>query len=145
LALDRAALRGDECKEAVAPDLDCDVGGGEEQRLVAERLRDRDRHQEAGQHQRDQQQTDDDRAGIELVGDPGRVVPRPPDDEQHERRLSGPLPRQVLEQQVRYLRDRKDEDEVVEELERGHALLDPGIAVERGSRHPCHAASRPRP
>ena len=70
----------------------------------------------------DQQEAHDDRAGIELVRDPGRVVPRPPDDEQHERRVADPLPRQVLEQQVRDLRDREYEHEVVEELERRHTL-----------------------
>jgi hypothetical protein len=36
----------------------------------------------------------------------------------------------VVEQQVGDLRDREDEDEVVEELERGRALLDTGVATQ---------------
>ena len=143
LAFDRAATRGGEREEGLAPDLNRDIGGGEEQRLVAERLGDRDRHQQAGEHERDQQKPDDDRAGIELVRGPcrgstttrRRAAPASPDPL---------LPRQVVQQQVRHLRDGEDEDEVVEELERGRALLDRSVATERGSRNPGHWPSHPR-
>ena len=73
--------------------------------------------------------------GVELVRDPGRVVPGPPDDEQAERRVPGAAPAQVVEQQVRDLRDREDEDEVVEELERGCPLLLTRVARSLESRH----------
>jgi hypothetical protein len=39
----------------------------------------------------------------------------------------------VLEEQVRDLRDREDEDEVVEQLERGGALLPGAVAAQRCS------------
>ena len=72
-----------------------------------------------------------DRLRVEHVRHPGRVVPRPPDDEQDEHRLSRPVPRQVAEQQMRDLRDREHEDEVVEQLQvRGVLLL-----VARGARY----------
>ncbi len=121
--LDRPALRRGEGQEDVPADLDRDVGAGEEQPAAGEGLGDRDREQQAAEHQPDQEQPDDDRARVELVRDPGRVVPGPPDDEQREQRPPGAAPGEVVEQQVRDLRDREDEDEVVEELERRRALL----------------------
>ena len=123
LALDRAAVRGREREEQVASDLDRDVRAREQQRPVAERLGDRDRHHEAREHQPDQQEPHDDRVGVELVGDPRRVVPRPPDREQRDERLPDALPGEVLEQEMRDLRDREDEDQVVEQLERRRPLL----------------------
>ena len=81
------------------------------------------------EHDRHQQQAHDRRVGIELVRHPGRVVPRPPDHEQHERRLARALPAQVLEQKMRHLRDGEDEDEVVEELQRRRPLLLPSVEV----------------
>ena len=109
--------------------LDRDVRAGEEQSVRSERLRDRDRHQEAPEHDSHQQQADRDRVGIELVRHPGRVVPGPPDDEQHERCLPNPLPGQVVEEQMRDLRDREYEDEVVEQLERRRPLLLAGVPL----------------
>ena len=52
--------------------------------------------------------------------------------------MPGALPRQVVEQQVRDLRDREHEDEVEEELERRRPLLVPVVvrtleAAHRGS------------
>ena len=124
----------DEGEKGVPPDLDRDVRAGEQQRAAAERPRDRDRHHEAREHDRQHEQPHRDGVRVELVRDPGRVVPRPPDDEQDEQRLSGAAPGQVVEQQVRDLRDREDEDEVVEELEvRGVLLLVGRLASGAGS------------
>ncbi len=139
--LDRPRRGRGEGQERVPPDLDHDVGDREQQPALAERLRDRDRHQQARQHQRDQQQPDERRVRVELVRRPGRVVPRPPDHEQHERRLAGALPRQVREQQVRDLRDREDEDEVVEELEARRALRDGAVAPQGDPADARHARS----
>jgi hypothetical protein len=46
LALERAGIASGEGQEAVTADLNRDVGAGEQQRLVAERLGDRDREQQ---------------------------------------------------------------------------------------------------
>ena len=113
----------------MATHLDRDVRAREEQPVRTEGLRNRDRHQEAAEHDSHQEQADRDRVGIELVRHPGRVVPGPPDDEQHERRLSCALPGQVVEQQVRDLGDREDEDQVVEQLERRRPLLLSGVPL----------------
>ena len=104
-------------------DLDHDVGTGEKERAVAEGPGYRDRQDEAGEREPDEDEADDDRLEVELVRDPGRVVPSPPDDEQRKSRVPRPLPAQVVEQEMRDLRDREDEDEVEEELEARRALL----------------------
>ena len=85
-ALRRAGIRDDEGEEGVPPELDRDVRTGEEQRPAPERSRDRDRHHEAGEHDRQHEQPHRDGVGVELVRDPGRVVPCPPGDEEDEQR-----------------------------------------------------------
>ena len=107
----------------MAADLDRDVRAGKQQRPVGECAGDRDRHHEAREHDPEHEEPHGHRLGIEHVRHPGRVVPRPPDDEQDERGLSRPAPRQVAEQQMRDLRDREHEDEVVEQLQIGGVLL----------------------
>ena len=62
------------------------------------------------------------RGRIEPVGHPGRVDPRPPDDEQQERRPRHAGDGEVAEDLVRQLRDREDVDEVEEQLDRGRRL-----------------------
>ena len=104
-------------EESCPPDLDRHVRTGEEQGAAPERVGDGDGHDEAGEHDREHEQPHDDRVGVEHVRHPRRVGPRPPDHEQDEKRAPGPTPREIVEQEVRYLRDGQDEDEVVEELE----------------------------
>ena len=146
LALERASRGGGEGEERVAPDLDCDVRGGEEEASVAERARDGHRNQEAPEHEPEEQDAHDGRVGVELVRDPGRVVPGPPDREQRDRRMERALPGQVVEQEVGDLRDREDEDEVVEELQRRRALLLVLVAAapEPHGRDPTAASRRRR-
>jgi hypothetical protein len=113
----------------VTADLDRDVRAGEEEGVRSEGLRDRYGQQEAREHEPDEQQPDGGRLRIELVRDPRRVVPGPPHDEEHDRGLPHAGPGQVREQQVRDLRDREDEHEVVEQLERRRALLPADLAA----------------
>ena len=87
------------------------------------------------------------RVGVELVGGPGRVVPRPPDRQQDDGGLAGALPVRCVQQRVRDLRDREDEDEVVEELERRGARvavrrLGSGVAGHRGKLSRCRPDQR---
>ncbi len=109
--------------ERVARQLERHVGAREQQRAVAEGVRDRDRHPEAREHAEHQDQAHADPVGVEPVDHPGRVDPRPPDDEQQERGLRRARPGEVVQQQVRELRDREDVDEVEEQLEVRRALL----------------------
>ena len=72
-----------------------------------------------------EQQTDRYGLGIQFVGGPGRVVPRPVHREKSYQGLQDAGPRQVLEQEVGDLRDREYEHEVVEELEGRSPLARP--------------------
>ena len=115
--------RRDRDDERVAPDLQTRVGAREQQRVLAEPLRDRDRHQQAREHHEDQHEPDRHRVRVEPVGHPRRVVPRPVQRDEHERRLGRARPADVREQMVRQLGDREDVDEVEEKLEERRALL----------------------
>jgi hypothetical protein len=119
----RAGVRRVERQEQKAADLDRDVRAREQKAVLPERFGDGDCHREAREHHREQKEAHRDRVRVDLARDPRRVVPRPPDDEEREQRVAGSGPAQVVEQQLRELRDREDEDEVVEELERGCVLL----------------------
>jgi len=100
LPLDRPSGRRHKGQEGLTADLDRDVASREEQPARAERVRDRDREQEGSEHHPDQHEADDGRFRVELVRQPRRVVPRPPDDEQHEQRLPHALPGQMGEQHM---------------------------------------------
>ena len=139
-ALVRPLRPGGEREEGMAADLDRHVGAGEQQRPLPPRGGDRDRHQQAAEHHPDHESAHGRGARVELVRRPGRVVPRPPDGEQDHRGLTGARPVQVrevvIEQVMGDLRDREDEDEVVEELQRRGAGMAVGgrLAAEAGHR-----------
>ena len=143
-ALDRPRPRGREGQEQVPTHLDGDVRAGEQETPRPERVRNGYCHHERREHDPHQQQADNRRVRIELVRHPCGVVPRPPDDEQDECRLAGAPPREVVEQQVRHLRDGEHEDEVVEELERRRPLLLPRVAVALEARRCSRRAQRGR-
>ena len=90
---------------------------------------------EAAEHDREQQQPHRHGVRVELVRHPRRVVPGPPGDEQRERGVPGAVPAEVVEQDVRDLRDREHEDEVVEELEVGGPLLLSRLAAAQVAGH----------
>ena len=66
LALGRVAVGDDEGEERVAADLDRDVGAGEQQGAAAERVRDRDGHDEAREHDREHEQPHGDASGSSM-------------------------------------------------------------------------------
>ena len=134
-ALRRATAGDDERQERVPADLDCDVRAGEEQRPAPERLRNRHGQHEAQEHEREHEEPHHDRVRVEHVRHPGRVVPRPPHDEQDEQRLRRAAPGQVGQQQVGHLRDREHEDEVVEQLQVRCVLLLVGRGVAEVAAH----------
>ncbi len=103
-----------------------------------ESLRYRHRHEEADEHQGQEQQTDRYGLGIQFVGGPGRVVPRLVHREKSYQGLQDAGPRQVLEQEVGDLRDREYEHEVVEELEGRRPLAHP---LSQSPPHVSHESS----
>jgi hypothetical protein len=66
----------------VPTDLEDDVACREQQRPLTERFGQRGGHEQAAEHHRRQHRADRRRARVEPVRHPGRVDPRPPDDEQ---------------------------------------------------------------
>ena len=61
-------------------------------------------------------------ASRDRVGQPRVAGVHPPDQREHDHDLAQRLPREVMAQHRGELRDREDEDEVEEQLERGDAL-----------------------
>lgn len=118
-ALGRARVSGGESEERGASHLDDDIGASEQQRLAAKRLGNGDGHEQARQHQGDEHDAHARRLRVELVGEPGRVVPRPPHHEQDQRGLPRPLPAEMGQQQMRHLCNCEDKDQVVEQLQGG--------------------------
>src|SRR5215204_7120312 len=61
--------------------------------------------------------------GVEPVGEPGRVLPRPPYHEQQEQGLQRSPDGRVVQEQVRELSYREDVDKVEEQFQRCNPLL----------------------
>src|SRR5690606_15742091 len=104
--------RADDAHEQVAAD--------EEPGRILERTWDGDGHAQCREHEHSAKQLDLCATGVEPVHRPGRVVPTPPHRGEHHDGLCGPLPGEMLDQQVRQLDDREDVDQVEEELDGGH-------------------------
>ena len=78
-------------------------------------------------------------AGSNQFDHPRRVDPRPPHDQQQEGRAGHAVDREVVQDQVRQLRDREDVDQVEEQLDRRDRLLD---AVAARAQVACRWSSR---
>ncbi len=74
-------------------------------------------------HRGEQRDPDPALLRIDDAGQPRIGRPRPPEQGEDEHALAEPLPGRVLRHQGRALRDREDEDQVEEELERQHPVL----------------------
>ena len=97
--------------------------------LVAEGVGQRGRQDEARQHQHEQQQPHRRLLRVEPVGDPGGEHPHPPHRHEQQQRLErAPAGVRSVEQAMRQLGDREDEDEVEEQLDEGD------LAVRRAGR-----------
>ena len=100
---------------------------------VAEGLRHAERGDQHRRHRGEDHQPDRALLGVDHAGQPGVADPGPPEHAEHEQALDHPLPGRVVGHQRRALGDREDEDEVEEELQRGHPLaLAAGGAQPRG-------------
>ena len=99
------------------------VGDAEQDAVVAEGLG----HSEGGDqhraHGREHRQPHGALFGVQRVRQPGVGGPGPPERAQDEHPAQDPAPGRVVGEQARDLRDREDEDEVEEKLERSDALL----------------------
>ena len=99
------------------------VGAREEERVVAEDVRDRQRRDQHRRHGPEHHDPDEALFRIDRVRQPGVRGPRPPEHTQHDQSLGEPCPGRVGDHEAGHLRDREHEDQVEEELERRDALL----------------------
>ncbi len=99
------------------------VRAREDERVVAEHVRDGERRHEHRDHGAEHHDPDLALLGIDGVRQPGVGGPRPPEDAEHDEALREPGPGRVAADQRGDLREREDEDEVEEELERSDTLL----------------------
>ena len=102
---------------------DDEVGRREQQRVIAECVRDRERDHEHRSHRDEHHQAHVVPLGVERVREPRVRHPRPPHDGEDQEPARERLPGRVLGDVGGDLRDRKDEDEVEEQLQRAHPLL----------------------
>jgi hypothetical protein len=126
----RAERASPQChdQEGRPPDLEEQVAGDEQPRAIAERVGDRDRHEQAREHQPDEQQPHRQPLRLEPVRSPRGHVPRVNDREGHDHRLRARPQIEVLAQVMRELADREDVDEIEEQLERVDNALCTGRA-----------------
>ena len=104
------------------------IGGCEGEAPRAEGVRDRGREHKPREHEDKQEQPNRRALGIEPVGDPGGVNPDPPDGEKKQTGAERAEEREVLEQEVRELRNREHKDEIEEQLDVGHAGVAPMLS-----------------
>jgi hypothetical protein len=118
--------------EQAAPDLHQHIGCGETPATRSERVRDRDRKHKARKHEREQSEADGRGLRIKPIGEPGGEDPHPPDRHQHQ---SGPQyarDTEMLEQVMRKLGDRENEDKVEEQFDESDlVVLVRGAAAEK--------------
>jgi hypothetical protein len=122
---ERAATKSHD-EEARPADLQHQIAGDEQPSASGECIADRRGHQQAREHEPDEQRLDWPLVGVEPVRAPGRHVPRIDDRERHDQRLGTGPQVDVLEQVMRQLPDREDVDEIEEQLERADDALSAG-------------------
>ncbi len=118
-----AVTLGGENVEREVKRPDDQVRDGEEDAVLVKRLRDRESDDEHRTHRCEHRDPDRPLLGIQGVRQPGICRPRPPKRAEHEHPAEHAAPRRVVRKQAGDLRDREDEYEVEEELERCDPLL----------------------
>ena len=99
-----------------------EIPGQQQSGYLAHRARQESQKHQPRRHQGEQHDPHRRALGIQPVGDPAGVDPRPPDRAQHHGRLQRAHPGEMLEQRMADLGDGEDEDEVEEQLERSDLL-----------------------
>ena len=104
--------------------------GGERESIIAERFEQRRRHDQARKHQPYEHEPRYAVSQIEVIRDPGDVVPRTPDGEEQDQRLEHAPQREIREQVARELGHGEDIDEVEEQLDRPDCARSPAVLAE---------------
>ena len=98
---------------------DGQVAEAERDASVLEHRGDRERHEQESGHAAEEQQPVPEDVERDGVRQPDVAVVDPPDDREQQDDLRETRPGRIVRQQPSELREREDEDEVEEELERG--------------------------
>ena len=117
-------VRGRLGEEHDVQDTDGEVGQAEEHRVAVEGVRNGERRHEHGAHGGEDGESRRALVGVDLVGEPGVGAPRPPERRQDQHALADARPRRVVRHEAGDLREREDEDEVEEKLERRDRMLE---------------------
>ena len=104
-------------------------GHPEHDTVTAERVGDGQRGDEHRRHRNQHRPPHRAHAGIDGVGQPGVGRPRPPERGEDQETVPEASPRRIVRQDRRDLREREDEDEVEEQLERRDPLLALGVLL----------------
>jgi hypothetical protein len=102
----------------------------EREPVIVECSEQRRGHDQTRKHQPDEHEPRCAVAQIEVVRDPGNVVPRTPDGEEYDQRLDHAPQRQIGEQVARELRYGEDVDEIEEQLDRPDCARSPAVLAE---------------
>ena len=95
--------------------------------VTAERVGDGQCGDEHRRHRKQHRPPDRTHFRIDRVRQPGVGGPRPPERGEDQEPVPEPAPRRIVRQHGRHLREREDEDEVEEQLERRDPLLALGV------------------
>ena len=116
-----------------------EVGEPEREPAATEGVRRREREEEVARHAAEEEQPAVRALRGNRVREPGVAAVHPPDQREHHAHAHHRADGRLLEDDVRELGDREDEDEVEEQLERGDP---PGLRLEA---HPRLVNHRPGP
>ena len=119
-----------------------EVGDAEQHGVRVERLRDGEGDDQHRRHRSEHPRPYRPSFGLERVREPCVPGPRPPERREDQHPLADPPPGEIVGHEQRDLRDRVDEDQVEEELERGDPLL--ALGHRRRLIHSRSPDARPR-
>ena len=106
-------------------DADEQVGGAKQHGVGSKSARHRQRDDEHRSHRGEHRQPDAALIDVHRAREPRVSDPGPPERREHEHPVQDPAPRRVVREQARDLRNREDQDQVEEELERGDLVFGP--------------------
>ena len=107
-----------EGRQGEMDEADEQVGDAEQDGLASKRFRNRQRDDEHRRGRSEHRQPDAALVHVHRAGQRGIGGPRPPERREDEHPAKDSVPRRVVSEQLRDLRDREHENEVEEELER---------------------------
>ena len=123
-------VAGDGAGEDEMEEADDEVRDAEEDCVVSEGPRHRQADEEHRARRSEHHEPDAALVDVRRARQPRVDAPRPPERREDEHPADDSVPRRIVRQLARHLRDREHEDEVEEELERGDLVLGVGLELD---------------